>query len=205
MIVCWVLMVYPNNAAGGLQHTVLLWPLPQFIIGTAFAGISLRFRRFANVGVNVVVAGLLLVNLLVVNEYYTELATNGPAVQWTDASSALTDSLEGLTPHQVVLTDWGLLNTVRLLDRGRLPVVDLSYLLNNRRPFSAGDEIILRYWLSQPKTIFAGHTDGNEMFPGVNANLAAFMRDNKCEKEMLDVVHDRNGRAIFEIFRISGM
>ena len=198
-------MVYPNNAAGGLQHTVLLWPLPQFIIGTAFAGISCRFRRLVTLAVNLVVIFLVLVNLLVVNEYYTELATNGPTVQWSDASYALTDSLERSTPHQVVLTDWGLLNTVRLLDRGKLPLVDLSFLLDSRRPFSAGDETILRYWLSQPGTVFAGHTDGNEMLPRVNANLAAFTRDNMYEKEMIETVYDRNGRAIFEIFRFIRM
>jgi hypothetical protein len=203
MIVCWALMVYPNNAAGGLQHTVLLWPLPQFIIGTAFAGISCGFRRLAGVVVNMVIGALLLVNLLIVNEYYTELATNGPTVQWTDASYTLTDSLERLAPRQVVLTDWGLLNVVRLLDRGKLPLVDLSFLLDKRHPFSGGDETILRYWLSQPGTVFAGHTEGTEIVSGVNANLAAFTRDNSYEKEMLEVVHDRNGRAIFEIFRFS--
>jgi hypothetical protein len=204
MIVCWALMVYPNNAAGGLQHTVLLWPLPQFIIGTALVGISCRFRRLAG-AVYMAVAVLVLVNLFVVNEYYTELATNGPTVQWTDASYALTDSLERLAPHQVVLTDWGLLNTIRLLDRGKLPLVDLSFLLDNRRPFSGGDETILRYWLSQPGAVFAGHTEGNEIVSGVNANLAAFTRDNSYEKEMIETVHDRNGRAIFEIFRFIRM
>ena len=200
MIVFWALMVYPYNGAGGLQHTALLWPLPQFIIGTALVGISCRFRRFVSVAVNIAVTVLLLVNLLVVNEYYTELATNGPTVQWSDASYALTDSLERLRPRQVVLTDWGLLNTVRLLDRGKLPLVDLSFLLDNRRPFSAGNETIRRYWLSQPGTVFAGHTEGNEMLPRVNANLAAFTRDNKYDKQMIETVHDHNGRAIFEVF-----
>ena len=193
-------MVYPYNAAGGLQHTVLLWPVPQFIIGIALARVFCKFRRLASVAVNIVVAVLLLVNLLVVNEYYTELATKGPTVQWTDASYALTDSLVRLAPRHVVLTDWGLLNTIRLLDRGKLPIVDLSYLLDNRRPFSAADETILRDWLSQPGTVFAGHTDGNEILSGVNANLAAFTRDNNYEREVMETVYDRNGRAIFEVF-----
>ncbi len=200
MILFWALMVYPYNGAGGLQHTILLWPLPQFIIGTAFAGISCRFRRLAALAVNMVVAVLLLVNLLVINEYYEELATKGPAVQWTDASYPLADTLDRLTPRHVVLTDWGLLNTIRLLDRGKLDLVDLSSLLNNRRPFSAGDETILRYWLSQAGTIFVGHTAGDEILPGVNANLAALTRDTKYEKELLDVAYDRNGRAILEVF-----
>ena len=129
MIVFWALMVYPYNGAGGLQHTVLLWPLPQFIIGTAFAGISGRFWRHAALAVTMVVAFLLLVNLLVVNEYCKELATKGPTVQWTDASYDLTDRLERLAPRHVVLTDWGLLNTIRLLDRGKLHVVRPQFSL----------------------------------------------------------------------------
>ncbi len=202
MIVSWALMVYPYNSAGGLQHTVLLWPLPQFIIGTAFAGISGRFQRHAALAVTMVVAFLLLVNLLVVNEYYKELATKGPTVQWTDASYDLTDRLERLAPRHVVLTDWGLLNTIRLLDRGKLHLVDLRFLLNNRQPFPVGDETILRYWLSQPGTIVVGHTQGNEIKSGVNANLSAFTRDNNYQKEMLNLVYDRNGRAIFEVFSL---
>jgi len=199
-ILSWALMVYPYNAAGGLQHTVLLWPLPQFIIGTAFAWISWRFGRLARVAVTVVVAFLLLVNLLVVNEYYDELATNGPTAQWSDASFALARTVERLTPRHLVLTDWGILNTIRLLGRGKLDLVDLSVLLDNRRPFSAGDETILRYWLSQPRTIFVGHTQGKEMLPAVNTSLDVFTRENQYERDMLDIVADRNGRAIFEVF-----
>ncbi len=200
LAVFWMLIVFPYNGGSTVHHTILLWPLPQFIIGLAFAGISSRFRRLGGLAVSLAVSGVLLGNVLVVNEYYEQLATNGPGLQWTDASYALTGAVERLSPRHVVLTDWGFSNTIRLLDQGKLDLVDLSFLLARRRPFPAGDEAVLRYWLAQPATVFVAHTAGNEIFPHVNANLEAFLQQNSYEKQVVNAVEDRSGRPTFEVF-----
>jgi hypothetical protein len=204
MVLFWGAMVFPYNGGGSIHHTILLWPLPQFIVAAAFAGISCRFRRLAIIAVTAVVAVLLAVNALVINKYYVELATKGPAVQWSDASYSLSDTLRRLAPRYVVLTDWGLRGSLLLLNQGNLPMTDLSFILAKRQ-LPGEDQSTLRLWLSQPGTIFAGHTPGDEVFSGVNANLEAFARDNRYQKEVLERVRDRHGRAIFEIFRLHRM
>jgi hypothetical protein len=204
MVLFWGAMVFPYNGGASIHHTILLWPLPQFIVAAAFAAISWKFRRLAIIAVTAVVAVLLAVNALVINKYYVELATKGPAVQWSDASYSLSDTLTRLAPHYVVLTDWGLRGSLLLLNQGNLPMTDLSFILAKRQ-LPEEDQSTLRLWLSQPGTVFAGHTPGDEMLSGVNANLEAFARDNRYHKEVLERVRDRHGRAIFEIFRLHRM
>jgi hypothetical protein len=80
-------------------------------------------------------------------------------------------------------------------------LADISSL--NRPQLSPDDEYNLRYWLSQPGTIFAGHTKGNESFPAVSTNLETVALHNGYQKQILSVVCDRNGRAIFQVFSFS--
>ena len=69
-VVFWLLMVFPYDGGGSIHHTVLLWPLPRFIVGTMMAP----------------------ANAAVTNEHYVELETRGPSAQWSDASYPLAAS-----------------------------------------------------------------------------------------------------------------
>jgi len=55
--------------------------------------------------------------------------------------------------------------------------------------------------ISERRDVFVGHSDGNELFKGVNANLRALAAEAGYRREILAELADRNGRGIFEVFR----
>ena len=61
-------------------------------------------------------------NLLVLNEYYNQAVRNGGSLNWTDAIFPLARALRGIPADLVFVADWGMLDSLRLLERGRLPV-----------------------------------------------------------------------------------
>jgi 4-amino-4-deoxy-L-arabinose transferase-like glycosyltransferase len=201
MAVIWAQMAFTYNAGGGVHHTILLWPFPQFLIGSVYAGISCKFRRYAAPILTAAVIVVAFSNLLVVNEHYVQLIENGTSVIWSDALYPLSQSMNKFPARYVATIDWGMLNTLRLLDRGRLSLLDEEGALANKPELSAEDKAVLSILLAEPTTLFVGHIPGKEIYAGMAARLEDFAGNRKFTKEMLDVVHDRNGREVFQIFR----
>jgi hypothetical protein len=92
-----------------------------------------------------------------------------------------------------------MLNTLRLLDQGRLPLLEEGALLS-KQELSTEDKGILSALLAEPTTVFVGHIPEKELYAGVTARLDDFAGSKKFNKETLDVIQDRNGRAVFQIF-----
>ena len=198
--VAWLPMGAIRNAGGGVHHTVLLWPLPQLLIGAVFAEAARRFGRAAPAMVTAAVVLVCGSNLLLLNNYYARLIRNGGSVTWTDAIYPLSDYLKTVPARQVFSLDWGLIDPLRLLNRGHLELGVGS------EPFakdamSEEDRKEARR-MAAPGNLFLGHTEGNEFDPRVPRQLAAWAREEGCRKQVLQVIRDRNGRAIFEVFRL---
>jgi hypothetical protein len=185
----WFQMAVTRGAGGSVHHTVLLWPFPHLIVAVAAGELSRR-TRWAAAPVALIVAA----NLLVINQYYVQARRNGGANNWSDACFPLTQRLVALKPRAVFLADWGFFDTLRLLSRGSLR---LDWALE------FGNDRHVAHWLSVPDAVFVAHSPGSESFEGRRAQLLEISERLGYGRELLEVIHDRNGRPRFEIYRFT--
>lgn len=201
MGVAWIQMLFTKGAGGGVHHVVLLWPLPQFLVAIAFTEAMRRLRKggLVLVAATVIVAGS---NVLVTNHHYALMVQNGGGLNFTSAIYPLSESLKNTPASQVFVIDWGMFDTLRILQKGRLPLrTGMEPLAKDS--LNEDDKISIRDWISSPDHIFIGHTEGNEFFPGSHSRLQAAAENAGYRKELIRVISDRNGRAIFQVFRFN--
>lgn len=197
----WLEMLVTRGAGGTVHHAVLLWPWPQFLVAVAFDAAGRRLhRRLGAWPAGLLIGGTCVLSLLVTNQYRVQFIRYGAAGSWTDAIYALSESLRNVKATEIYVTDWGILDPLRFLHRGRLPLREASAVLQ-QSSLSEADRRELRRRLADPGGLFIGHVDGEEQFAGVNARLAELAREEGYEKERRYVVRDRHGRAVFEVFR----
>ncbi|HWQ56290.1 MAG TPA: glycosyltransferase family 39 protein [Bryobacteraceae bacterium] len=197
--VAWIQMALTQNAGGAIHHVVLLWPAPHLVIALAFGTASRHFRggAIALAGVTAILAGS---SLLVTNQHYAQMVRNGGGLNWTEAVYPLARYANNLPARRVYVTDWGILDTLRLLSRGTLPLAVGSDPVS-KPALNDADREVVRTWVSDPGHIFIGHTEGNEFFTGSRKNLLDTAAGLGFRPEFLHVVPDRHGRRIFEVFR----
>lgn len=186
--VAWLQMGLTVGAGGSAHHAVLLWPLPHFFLAIALAQASM-WRHGGELALFGIVALLVASNLLVTNQYFYQLVSNGPHGCWTDAIFRLHDGLVGMKAEQIMLTDWGMTDNLTVLSRGKLPVRVVSY------PFQPGAE-----QFAMPRAVWVQHAPGFEEFPGVNSALRLAAKKEGFI-DMTDAVYpDSNGRLVFRVF-----
>jgi 4-amino-4-deoxy-L-arabinose transferase-like glycosyltransferase len=191
LAVAWIQMALTANTGGSVHHTILLWPLPVWIVAVSFAGAAERLGRAA-VPVLAVLAVLLVgSNLLVLNEYHVMMARNGGSVSWSDAVFPLTGRLEQSRPPAVFCVDWGIQDSLRLLGRGKLTTFDLTGPLDNPAV------------LADPAFLFVGRTKELEVFQGNRDRLAASASAAGYRRETVGLVSDSFGRPTFEVYRFA--
>jgi hypothetical protein len=200
LAVAWFQMAITQGAGGATHHAVLLWPFPHIFLAVAFAEASLRLRKVGAWVVVVAVLYLAAENLLVTNQYFYQMARYGPASIWTDAIYDLSRTVGELKPSKVVIDDWGMVNQLLLLHRGRL---SLEYAGDNFLDTSLPEAE--KEWdrgrLQQG--LWVGHTPSHEEFSGANDRIVNKAASAGFQKEVIKVISDRNGRPIFEIFHFT--
>jgi hypothetical protein len=110
------------GGAGAVHHAILLWPLPALMIAVPLAGASRRLGDRGLKSLATVVALLVFSELAVTNEYYVQMVRNGATGSWTDAIFALYGNMKDTRAKQVFCMDWGMLDSLRLLSKGKLPL-----------------------------------------------------------------------------------
>jgi hypothetical protein len=200
MTLAWVQMAITRNAGGSAHHAVLIWPFPHLIIAVSFAAASRRLGRYGVPALAVVLVLVLTPSLLVMNQYYVQEIRNGGSINWNDAIVPLAVYLRDVPASNVFCVDWGILDSVRLLNRGRTPVRVGSDPVS-KPELTAQDLETVRDWIKEPDHIFLAHTDGNEFFQGNNAKLLKLALGMGYRREMLNVISDRFGRRFFEVYR----
>ena len=196
----WGQMAVTRNAGGSAHHAVLLWPLPHLVIAVCFAAASRRLGRYGVPALALVLVLLLIPSLLVTNQYYVQEIRNGGSLNWDDAIVPLAVYLRDVPASNVFCVDWGILDSVRLLNRGRTPVRVGSDPIS--KPELTGKDLeTVREWVKEPDHIFLAHTEGNEFFQGNNAKLVKLASEMGYRREMLNVISDRFGRRFFEVYR----
>lgn len=141
---------------------------------------------------------LALDNLLLTNEYYYQLAAYGANKSWDDAIFRLSDEAGHIHAPEVAIYDWGIVNQLVVLHRNRLPLyqADQSFLTP---AMTAIDRQYLMQRLAED--VWIGHTPQYEQWPGVNEKILQGALAAGFQKRIIETVPDRNGRAVFQIFR----
>ncbi len=202
LLIAWLQMALTKDAGGAAHHVVLLWPFPHLIVAVAFAEASRRIPRLGTVVLAVVLVVVCGQNLLVLNQYLSQLIRNGAAGNWTDALYPLADAAKNLKASDIYIIDWGILNTVGLLDRGQLPLRVANDPFMSDTP-TAVDKQTASAWVANSSGVFVGHVEGKEEFAGVGARLKTMAEAAGYRKVIIALVNDRNGRPTFEIFRFA--
>lgn len=198
--VAWIHMVM-TGGGGAAHHAVLFWPLPHLFVAVAFAEASLHVR-FGNWALAAVLGFLATGNVLVTNQYLYQLIRNGAGDVWTDAIYALADGLKQTHASQILLADWGMIDSLCVLDQDKPPmrVADDPFMAPGDSPAHQEADLQL---LADPKAIWVEHTPGHEILPGVNERVLNGARRAGFDPVMLQMYYDRNGRAIFQTLQFA--
>jgi 4-amino-4-deoxy-L-arabinose transferase-like glycosyltransferase len=200
MAVVWVQMIWTQGAGSSAHHVVLMWPFPQLILAAALAGTAGRKRRFGAALLAIAVALLAGRNLLVTNQYLVQFIRDGSGGSWTDAIYPLAKSLENTNASNIWMCDWGIIDPLRVLDRGLLPLKVGDDALRNPRLDDEDRQRILER-LPDTASLFVGHVTSREEWAGSGARLASTAAAAGYRKVLLDTVPDSHGRPVFEVFR----
>ena len=187
MAVAWAQMAITANAGGSVHHAILIWPLPQMVIAISFAAASRRLGRAGIPALAAVLAVVMVSGLLVTNEYRVLIVRNGGSQNWTDAVFRLADYMKGVPSTYVFCMDWGIMDNMRLLSRGKLS------LRVGPDPATSPE--------LKPDYIFINHTRDFTFFAGVNDKLVEYAADNGYRREVMAVIPDSNGRPVYEVYR----
>jgi 4-amino-4-deoxy-L-arabinose transferase-like glycosyltransferase len=201
MLVAWAQMAFTKGTGGAVHHVILLWPFPLVFLAIGF---ELLARRAGRAGLPVLIAAVAILaaeNLLNTNEYLADLARYGAIGGWTDAIYRLAGAVG--KPNQAnwyALVDWGYLNGLRLFFEGDLPMFEARVPAVGATP-SEEDLAEIRREIDNTDRLFIRHTEDKQMFPGVNDRFRAVTGQLGYTEKVERVIHDRNGRPVFELFR----
>jgi 4-amino-4-deoxy-L-arabinose transferase-like glycosyltransferase len=193
--VTFVAMAVTRNAGMAIHHTVLLWPMPQLLVGAAFGSLPWRWLR-VGLGSLVVAA-----NLLVINQYIVQFERNGSGGLFTDAVNPLAASLSGVKSETVYFIDWGIWEAADFLGQGNMDLRESYAPLIQAMP-DAGQRREIDTMIADRHALFVDHIPLREEFRGVEEHLEAIAGPEGYEKVPVQVVNDRNGRPVFQVFRL---
>jgi hypothetical protein len=203
MAVAWVEMATNANTGGGVHHTILLWPFPQLVVAVSFAAASRRLGRAGIPAVAVVTLAMAISGALVTAEYQFVSFSYGGSPVWSDAVLPLTTFMKNVHHGNIYCVDWGMLDSMRYLSHGKLPVLVGNDPISKPDLSPADREPVLRM-VTDPGAVFVAHTKDFENFQGTNEKLVKFAAGEGHRREMLAVISDSFGRPAFEVYRFAG-
>jgi Dolichyl-phosphate-mannose-protein mannosyltransferase len=193
MAVAWFQMALNSHTGGTVHHAILLWPWPEAVVAISFAGVSRRLGRFGAPALAATTVLVVTSSLLVTNEYYAKMVRNGGSPTWTTAVFPLAESLKDSGASFAFCTDWGILESVGLLNAWR-PVMRNGIL-------GEDESVALAHMVSDPSHIILAHTRAAEQFRGVNEGVIERAQKLGYTKQTIRIVGDGFGRDVFEVYR----
>jgi hypothetical protein len=188
MTVAWIAMASTRDAGAAAHHVILLWPFPILFAASALAQLPWRpVTILAGVG-------LVVMNLLVINQYISQFERNGPAGGFTDAIFPLSSSLPETPGQTIHVLDWGISEPLNFLHQGRLNLLATDSSV-------APDSGNVHGMLTDTQGLFVNHLTGQEFFPRLGQALEADAQASGYHKQPLQTVPDSNGRPVFEVYR----
>ena len=199
MGVQWAQMAVTVGAGTSVHHTILMWPLPEMVIAISFSAASRRLGRVGLPAVAAVTAVMMLAGLLQTNEYYRLAWRNGGGKFWTDAVFGLSDYLKRAPAKGVYCVDWGIMDSLRVLNRGRLPLFVMWDAVSDDG--ANPDLPRIAAAASEPGDLFIAHVKGLGFFEDRNPALVKAAQSAGFRQEMVATIADRFGRPTYEIYR----
>lgn len=200
MAVQWIQMAITVGAGGSMHHTILLWPLPEMAIAVSFAAASRRLGRAGAPAAAAVLAVIMAAGAIQINEYYVAAWRNGGAKNWSDAIYPLSDYVKSVPAGEIFCLDWGMLDSLRLLDDGQLP---LDGIYGAIPPSEPGDMPRLLAALGEPDALFIAHTGEFEFFAGRNEDFLKLAETAGYRRETVARISDSFGRPTYEAYRFA--
>jgi hypothetical protein len=202
MAVTWLQMALNAGTGGAAHHVILMWPFPCVFVGVALAGATDRAPRPVRLAINAVVILIASFGFLNCNEYLADLAMNGALGGWTDASYRLAGAVSHYQTNWIGTVDWGYKNGLRLWYGNDLKM--FSAADQTRKPaMTDGDRLAFLTELASPNSVFIQHTDDKQLYDNVNIQLRDAALALGYTEQVERVVHDNQGRPVFEIFRFA--
>jgi len=200
--IAWLQMAFTKGAGTSAHHVILLWPLPMLLVACALSAGSKKMGGAGGIVFVVVLALLVSSNALVLNEYLATTVRSGTGLVWTDAIFPLSERLQAVRSQPVYINDWGIFESVQMLNRGQ-GLLGLGFDPLEKPILDAEDEVILIARIKDPTAVFVSHTDEDEMFKGLNARFVRLATLNGYSRQAMFAVSDRNGRKRFDVFRFT--
>ena len=170
------------------------------VIAVSFAAASRRLRGAGIPVLAAVLAVITMSSVLVTNEYYTRIRRNGGGMNWTDAIFPLSDYMKKARARGVYSVDWGIMDSLRLLHRGKLPLRVGTYPIS-KAELSDADRESLGEMIRNPDHVFINHMKDFEFFPGLGAKLVKYAEAEGYRREVEAVIADSYGRPVYEVYR----
>ena len=201
MVVVWAQMAFTKNTGAAAHHVILLWPFPVVFLAIGFDLLAERIPRFGRQALITVVVLLAGDNLLNTNEYLKDFAVYGAVGGWTDALYRLAGAVgKKGQANWYGLVDWGYMNGLLLMFEGDLPIFIAQVPPAGATPTKA-ELADIRNQIDGSDRLFIQHTDDKQMFPGINTRFRDLAGQLGYAEKLERVIHDRNGRPVFELFR----
>ncbi|MDP3001191.1 MAG: glycosyltransferase family 39 protein [Bryobacterales bacterium] len=199
LLVAWFQMAVTQRAGASVHHVVLLWPIPHLLVALVFAELSRRFGRAGVVAVTLAAVLTWGSSFLILNQYHSQLVRYGAPSVWSDAIFTLSDRLPQIRADHIFMMDWGMIDNVRMLTRGRLPIHVGMEAVDKDRP----DPALFKRMIELPNSVFVSFTERWEQTEGVSRRLAALTAQLGYRIQSVELIRDRNGRPVFQIDRIA--
>ncbi len=198
MGVAWLQMALNKDTGGGAHHAVLLWPLPHMFVAVVFAGLAGRLRRWGMPVITGCVGVICVSSLLVSNQYLSQFVRYGAAGVWSDAIFPLSDTVRTMREENIFVADWGIFDTLLMLQQGKARLWVGSEPLMKPEPTDA-DLAAIERMLEVPAPVFICHTKGREVFPDTTGRLERAALRLGYRKNVVRTISDSNGRPVFEM------
>lgn len=197
MGIAWVQMAFTAGAGTGAHHVVLLWPLPHLIIAVALVEGTRRLPRWSTATCAVILAVLCGSNILVMNQYLSQFIRNGAGPIWTDAIMPLSTEVSRWSDRQLLMMDWGMDPTLRMLHEGKLKTLwNVSDVVAHE--LSPEDRAaVTRMFVIHG--VLLTHTPKYELEPGSLERVKRVAAESGYQRRVLASINDSNGRPVFEI------
>jgi 4-amino-4-deoxy-L-arabinose transferase-like glycosyltransferase len=196
--IAWLEMASTFSTGGAVHHTVLLWPIPHLFVALVAAATLERFSR-AVIPLSLVVGIAFSANLLNVNQFLSQFIRFGSLPPWSDAATTLATIAPSIKNGRIAVYEWGLANQIVVMSQGRVKVVntqgDLSAALSNPDAYSRIRPLI------ESHVVWAAWTDSRIPIPTASKQANAVMTRAGLHRRDLEIIRDRNGRKMIELFR----
>lgn len=198
-LLAWAQMLVTEEAGGSVHHTAMLWPLLHGFLALGLAALG-DLRPWGLRVSAVLVLTAASSNVLAINEHLARLIRFGPERMWTDAVFDLAVRVRASGARYFHPADWGMGDQVRLLTAGAV-LVEEAVQPFSRESLDEEERRRVLERIERQEALFARYVPGWAYFPAAAHLLEETARQEGFEPVSVELVRDRRGRPVFELFR----